>query len=671
MTALSPCPAPDRLRTLIDGAIAESERSELVRHLDDCEACQQALERLAAGESPFAATARQLAEASRSAGPEEPSILRRLVARLHAPGGDPTGEIRGESGSEAEAQPDAWLGFLGPPSRPGALGSLAQYEVLELIGQGGMGMVLKAFDPALNRLVAIKVMAPHLAAVAAARKRFAREARAAAAVSHEHVVPIYAVDEFQGLPYLVMPLIAGESLQDRLDRCGTLKLPEILRIGRQVAVGLAAAHAQGLIHRDIKPSNILLENGVERVKITDFGLARTVDDASLTHSDVVVGTPQYMAPEQARGEPLDPRSDLFSLGGVLYAMCLGRPPFRAPTALAVLKRVCEDPPRPIRDVDPEVPAWLAAIIEKLLAKDPAGRHGSAAEVAQVLEEHLARLQQPQVAGQVSNPAVPAPSPAPTPPSTRTRSPRWAIAAALLALAIAGLGWTQADEVNRLAAAVATILRIQTPGGVLVLQVDDPEVKVRVDDQAEEIVLSGAGVHEVRLRPGAHRLRALKEGKLVHEELLEITRGGKRVAKIGREVGGPAPAAEPVSRPVPPSPARARAQPPAGAGSRSNRAALRAEFDDLVAEYHRLMKGPLARDAETFRKLEDRMIEIRRRLAAVEAPSRPRTRPQAKPAPARGERSDTEDVDRPIPEGHDGTRGEPATRPAAPKSVAPF
>src|SRR5262249_3623607 len=282
----------------------------------------------------------------------------------------------------------------------------------------------------LNRLVAIKVMAPQLAAVAAARRRFAREARAAAAVSHEHVVPIYAVDEFRGLPYLVMPLITGESLQDRLDRCGPLKPPEILRIGRQVAIGPAAAHAQGLIHRDIKPSNILVENGVERVKITDFGLARTVDDASLTHSDVVVGTPQYMAPEQARGEPVDPRADLFSLGGVLYAMCLGRPPFRAPTALAVLKRVCEDTPHPIRADAPEIPDWLVAIIETLLAKAPARRYSSAADVAQLLEEHLACLQRPQLAG--------APEPTPVPTRPKARSWRWAMVAAVLVIGIVGL-----------------------------------------------------------------------------------------------------------------------------------------------------------------------------------------------------------------------------------------
>src|SRR5205807_9975338 len=159
---------------------------------------------------------------------------------------------------------------------------------------------------------------------------------------HEHVVAIHAVDEVKGLPYLVMAYVPGLSLQQRLDRSGPLELAEILRIGLQTAAGLAAAHAQGVVHRDIKPANILLENGVERVKITDFGLARSVDDASLTQSGVLTGTPQYMAPEQARGEAQDHRVDLFSLGSVLYALCAGRPPFRANTTMAVLRRVSDE-----------------------------------------------------------------------------------------------------------------------------------------------------------------------------------------------------------------------------------------------------------------------------------------------------------------------------------------
>src|SRR5262249_49757889 len=148
----------------------------------------------------------------------------------------------------------------------------------------------------------IKALAPALAGNATARKRFTREARAAAPISDEHVVAIHAVEEVGPVPYLVMQFVAGCSLQDRLDRSGPLELKEILRIGMQIASGLGAAHAQGLVHRDIKPANILLENGVERVKLTDFGLARAVDDASLTQSGLIAGTPMYMAPEQAAGE---------------------------------------------------------------------------------------------------------------------------------------------------------------------------------------------------------------------------------------------------------------------------------------------------------------------------------------------------------------------------------
>src|SRR5262245_11495836 len=206
---------------------------------------------------------------------------------------------------------DVSLEFLAPSEKPGVLGRLGHYEIEEVIGKGGMGIVLKAFDEKLHRVVAIKVMAAQLATNATARKRFTREAQAQAAVSHDHIVTIHAVEEANGLPYLAMQYISGMSLQERLDQSGALQLQEILRIGMQTASALAAAHAQGLVHRDIKPANILLENGVERVKITDFGLARAATEASLTQSGVVAGTPQYMSPEQAEGKTIDQRTDLF------------------------------------------------------------------------------------------------------------------------------------------------------------------------------------------------------------------------------------------------------------------------------------------------------------------------------------------------------------------------
>jgi tRNA A-37 threonylcarbamoyl transferase component Bud32/WD40 repeat protein len=305
----------------------------------------------------------------------------------------PTGSLDPASEDRHDEAADV-LALLAPADRTGLLGKLDDYEVLEVVGTGGMGVVVKAFDPKLHRVVAIKLVAPHLAASASARRRFEREARAVAAVRDEHVVAIHQVEMAGSLPYLVMEFIGGVSLQDRLEQRGPLELKEILRIGAQAARGLAAAHAQGLVHRDIKPANILLENGVERVKITDFGLARAVDDVSLTRSGVITGTPNYMSPEQADGRPVDARSDLFSLGSVLYALATGHPPFRADGVASVLKRVAADDPRPVREINPDMPDWLDAIIRKLHAKDPAGRFQTASEVADLLGQHLAHLQQP-------------------------------------------------------------------------------------------------------------------------------------------------------------------------------------------------------------------------------------------------------------------------------------
>src|SRR5258708_29474535 len=188
-----------------------------------------------------------------------------------------------------------------------------------------------------------------------------------------------------------MEFVPGETLQQKLDRTGPLDIPEVLRIGRQIAEGLAAAHLTDLIHRDIKPGNVLIESGQQRVKITDFGLARAADDASISQSGVIAGTPMYMAPEQALGQKLDQRADLFSLGSVLYQMVAGRPPFRATGALAVLKRVAEDTPRSIREIIPETPQWLCDIIAKLHAKDPANRFQSAREVAEALADCEAQI----------------------------------------------------------------------------------------------------------------------------------------------------------------------------------------------------------------------------------------------------------------------------------------
>lgn len=370
----------ERLRRLLADQLPEAVQAEVAEHLATCADCRAKLESFAGDVGWWS---------------EVETCLRDNAEQI--------GESSGASSSNSEARSsdesfaaDFVVEFLEPCEQPEAIGRLSEYEILEVIGRGGMGVVLKGFHRELGRYVAVKVMAPHLAASGAARQRFVREARAAAAIVHPHVMPIHAVCTAARLPYLVMPFVACESLQQRIDRNGPLEVTEILRIGMQAAHGLAASHAQGLVHRDVKPANILLEKGVDRVMLTDFGLARAADDASLTRTGVVAGTPQYMSPEQSRGESIDARSDLFSLGSVLYAMCAGRPPFRAETTLAVLRRITDTQPRPVREINPAVPEWLERIVGRLHDKSPEQRFASASEVAELLEQCLAHVQQPTV-----------------------------------------------------------------------------------------------------------------------------------------------------------------------------------------------------------------------------------------------------------------------------------
>lgn len=258
-----------------------------------------------------------------------------------------------------------------------SLGRLGHYEIDKLLGQGGFGIVLAARDTKLHRPVAIKVMSPSLASTSPPRKRFLREARAAASIRHPNVVSVHSVEE-EPIPYLVMELIDGGTLQDRIDQAGPIEVSDLMHYGRQLLAGLAAAHSVGVVHRDIKPSNILIEGAQgQLLKLTDFGLARTVDDAKLTQTGFTTGTPMYMSPEQASGKSVDARSDLFSVASVLYAMATGRAPFRAQSTLAVLKRVAEDTPRPVAEIVPEVPAWIQSMIRRLHSKLPEERFESA------------------------------------------------------------------------------------------------------------------------------------------------------------------------------------------------------------------------------------------------------------------------------------------------------
>jgi serine/threonine protein kinase len=361
--------------------LPEAQEDQLVEHLETCLKCQIRLEQMAAARNDWEKVSTALkSEAMNSSGSQPPEFSASHDIGLEL--------------DKWDTAADFAVHFLEPATKENAIGRLGDIDIFEVIGHGGMGIVLKGMQDELNRPVAVKVLVPHLASSGSARKRFSREAQAAAMIVHPNVMSIHAVQSSGTLPYLVMPYVSSESLQQRIDQVGPVSVVEILRFGLQIARGLASAHAQGLVHRDIKPANILLETGNDRVLITDFGLARAADDASLTRSGVIAGTPQFMSPEQARGDSVDCRSDLFSLGSVLYVLATGRPPFRAETSYGILRRITDHDSRPIRETNPEVPGWLCLVVKRLHAKQADNRFQSAEEVGDVLEQCLAHVQQP-------------------------------------------------------------------------------------------------------------------------------------------------------------------------------------------------------------------------------------------------------------------------------------
>jgi tRNA A-37 threonylcarbamoyl transferase component Bud32/TolB-like protein len=382
MAMTTPCPDARELRQLLIGEALEGEAEALEQHLLGCESCCTAVRGLADADT--------FVEALRSsptlAYEPEAEILASMVARV-GPGGQRGLHVQEPSGGvEEEAYP-----YLAPAESSDELGRLGSCRVLAELGRGGMGVVFRAEDLALKRTMALKVMRPCLAEDRDARQRFLREAQAAAAVAHENVVTIYHVGEDRGVPYLAMQLLEGETLEERLAREGRLPMGDVLRIGRQITEGLAAAHEQGLVHRDVKPANVWLEDrpsakpgpkGESRVKLLDFGLARAAENAPrLTLNGAIVGTPGFLAPEQARGAAVDARSDLFSLGCVLYQMSTGTAPFHGPDTLSTLFSLALDQPAPASQVNPQVPEPLSNLIIRLLHKDPARRPASARDVA--------------------------------------------------------------------------------------------------------------------------------------------------------------------------------------------------------------------------------------------------------------------------------------------------
>jgi serine/threonine protein kinase/WD40 repeat protein len=483
MSRPSACPDVTRYEGLASGNLLDDEKEALLTHLEGCDVCAHklaalpdldALVRLARPAVPpdeaSAGTVAGLVERLSRLRPgptpaaDEPTVPPPTVVRAGGRDMPHATQLPADTGARE------LYDFLAPPQAPDELGRLGPYRVLEVLGKGGMGVVFRALDPQLARPVALKAMLPALAASDSARQRFLHEARAAAAIKHDHIVTIYQVGEDRGIPYLAMELLEGEPLDVRLQRQGRLPPAEVLHIGREIALGLAAAHRRELIHRDIKPANVWLEEKDEggrmkdesktdkrssssfilhpssfpRVKILDFGLARAIrEQGQLTQQGAIVGTPAYMAPEQAQGKRTDGRGDLFSLGCVLYRMATGTPPFSGTDMISTLMAVATEEPRPLEQLAPGLPPALSALILRLLAKDPAGRPPSAQAVADELE----RIAQEPTAAR---------------PAGRTKGHRGiAVAAGVLLLGL--IAWWAAE----------VLLRVKTPGGVPVVEAYRP------------------------------------------------------------------------------------------------------------------------------------------------------------------------------------------------------
>lgn len=445
--------------------------------------------------------------------------------------------------------------FLRPPQKPDEIGRLGPYRVLDTLGQGGMGLVYRAEDEKLRRTVALKVMLPKFAASPQAAQRFLREARLQAAVEHDHVVPIYQADEADGIPFIAMPLLKGRTLADALKATPRLPASEALRIGREIAEGLAAAHATGLIHRDIKPANVWLEGDRRRVKILDFGLARAESsgeaETHITQEGAIVGTPAYMSPEQAAADELDPRTDLFSLGVVLYQMATGHLPFHGRNVTAVLTALTTKNPEAPRQHAPDLPPALDGLILKLLEKDRRNRPPSAQAVVDAIKLIEAGFDRAYEVVPVVAPAVVA---APDPstefafeedertqfvskevPAPAKRAPRWPwIAGAAALVLILGIAVPQL---------------LSKPKGTLVVDAADADLEVIVR-RGDATVIAASRGREFPLAPGVGYSLDIANRKDTHEiapERFEIRPNARTTVQV--RMAKPIPKPKPKVSPI--------------------------------------------------------------------------------------------------------------------------
>jgi formylglycine-generating enzyme required for sulfatase activity/serine/threonine protein kinase len=535
MPRATDCPDLAAYKKLATGELLSPQLEAVLEHLERCEACASCVEALPENDT-LVNLIRQTRTLCGRPGSDMVAGLVKRLSKLRAPEDRPaqTNAYVPEP-SRAASSPVAAASkysFLAPPEAADELGRMGLYRVLQVLGKGGMGIVFRAEDPQLNRMVALKVMLPEMADAESGRERFLREARAMAAIKHDHIVSIYQVGEDRGVPFLAMEFLEGETLESRLRRDGKLPLTEVLRIGSQIAGALAEAHHRGLIHRDIKPSNLWLEDLGERavptdrvrLKMLDFGLARAIQGPpALTQQGMIVGSPEYMAPEQVEGKALDHRCDLFSLGCVLYRMSTGESPFQRADLISTLRAVVGKDPIAPHELEPNVPPALSKLIQELLAKDPAKRPESAQAVAEALAR-MAVAVQPFVPSTEAVDSPPRHSDSTTQPTQALKSPtnikrRWLIGAGVAACGLLAFTLLWAGGV----------IRVKTTEGIVVIYVNEPNPDVYVDGEMITVTWDNGGrIAQVRIMPGTHQIEVKKDGFTVQGKELTLKDGAHEI-----------------------------------------------------------------------------------------------------------------------------------------------
>lgn len=512
------CPTETKLVDYLLGRLPEISIGELESHLQSCNRCEETIRSLSASDTLNQHVGDAVSNGQASVNDQK--FVANLIEQLQS-------EVSSESAGRTDLRQRATevLVRLASTDDPESIGQLGDYLIDELIGAGSTGVVFRATDRQLGRKVALKVLRPSLGA--AAHQRFMAEARAAASIEHPAVVTIYQVGETDGLALIAMQWLPGETLEARLARVTFIPEDRVGQLASQVAAGLDAAHAKMLIHRDIKPANIWLCEESEQAIILDFGLARVADDdPQLTATGMLAGTPNFMSPEQTRGQELDGRSDLFSLGCVMYQAATGKLPFGAGGVLATLQSIQHDTPASPQEVNPNLSDDFSDLVMCLLDKQPPNRPGNAGEL-------VGALQRPRKRWPFNPPSYPQAAnstqaqPRTNPEAAKSLSWfRW-LAAGLAALLLAFGWWAFGQQ----------IIRIVNNEGEIIIETDDPDVLVEISSGNEVVsVIDTSTSNRVDIKAGEYQISARDpvedESEFrVSQDRVVLDRGGRQIVSI--------------------------------------------------------------------------------------------------------------------------------------------